>query len=500
MKARELIKNAKLVRPQDILNKDVTGIFYDSRKVTPGGIFVAIKGSSSDGNAFVQDAISRGAFIIVTEKKDLLLPGGVGMVVVENSRRALAEMSAIYYGNPSKKITLIGITGTKGKTSTSVILKKIFEAASLKTGLIGTIQYEIGQRIVPSTNTTPESIDIQLLLAEMLENQLTHAVLEVSSHALDQGRIECIDFDAGIFTNISGHEHLDYHQNFSNYLKAKLKFFSYYLPASQKKNKYAVINVDDAYAKNFINAAAANKLNIVSFGLSKQADFYPEEFSFDRSGTSFTVKGKKLFTRLLGISNLYNCLAAIATTSSFGIDMEIISKGLQSLESIPGRMEFIDAGQPFTVVVDYAHTHHSLEELLKTIRHLKAREILLVFGCGGNRDKSKRPLMGKIATKMADKVYITSDNPRDEDPAAIISDIYRGIPFWRKRKCKLIPDRRAAIEAAISEAKKDDWVVIAGKGHEQYQIIKNVFHPFDDRKVALEILKGKNNINGTHYT
>ncbi|HOK80113.1 MAG TPA: UDP-N-acetylmuramoyl-L-alanyl-D-glutamate--2,6-diaminopimelate ligase [bacterium] len=491
MRARQLIKNAKLVKPQDILNREVTGIFYDSRKVTPGGVFVAIKGSSSDGNAFVQDAISRGASIIVTEKKGLLLPGGIGMVVVENSRRALAEMSAVYYGNPSKKMTIIGITGTKGKTSTSVIVKKILETASLKTGLIGTIQYEIGQRIVPSTNTTPESIDIQLLLAEMLEHQLTHAVLEVSSHALDQGRVECIDFDAGIFTNISSHEHLDYHKNFTNYLDAKLKFFSYYMAASQKKNKYAVVNIDDAYAKNFINVAVAKKLNLITFGLSKRADFYPEEFSFDISGTSFTVKGKKLFTRLLGISNLYNCLAAIATSSCFGIDLDTIANGLNLLDCIPGRMEFIDAGQPFTVVVDYAHTHHALEELLKTIRHLNPRKILLVFGCGGNRDKSKRPLMGKIAAKMADRVYITSDNPRDEDPEAIISDIYRGIPFWRKRKCKLIPDRRTAIETAITEAEKNDWVVIAGKGHEQYQIVKNVFHPFDDRKIALEILKGR---------
>ncbi len=491
MKAKELIKNAKLVKPQDILNKEISGIFYDSRKVIPGGIFVAICGSTSDGNAFVQDAISRGASIIVTEKKDLLLPSGVGMVVVNNSRRALAEMSAVYYGNPSKKMTIVGITGTKGKTSTSVILKKIFEVASLKTGLIGTIQYEIGQRIVPSTNTTPESIDIQLLLAEMLEHQLTHAVLEVSSHALEQGRVECIDFDAGIFTNISGHEHLDYHKKFSNYLTAKLKFFSHYLPGSQKKNKYAIINIDDAFAKNFISVASENKLNIVTFGLSKKADFYPEQFHFDRSGTSFTVKGKKLFTRLLGISNLYNCLAAIATSSSFGIDLDTISNGLESLHCIPGRMEFIDAGQPFTVVVDYAHTHHALEELLKTIRHLNPRRILLVFGCGGNRDKSKRPLMGKIAAKMADRVYITSDNPRNESPEAIISDIYRGIPFWRKRKCKLVPDRRAAIETALSEAEENDWVVIAGKGHEQYQIIKSVFHPFDDRKVALEILKRK---------
>ncbi|HQL65110.1 MAG TPA: Mur ligase family protein [bacterium] len=273
MKVKELIKNTKVVKSQEILNREVSGIFYDSRKVLPGGIFVAIHGTSADGNAFVQEAIERGASVVVTEKRDLVLPSGVGLIVVENSRKFLAEIADIYYHSPSKNLKIVGVTGTKGKTSTAMILKEIFEAASFKTGLIGTIQYEVGQRIVPSTNTTPESIDIQALLAEMVRAGLTHAILEVSSHSIDQGRIECISFDAGIFTNIASHEHLDYHKNFRNYLESKLKFFSTYLPASKKKDKIAVINIDDVYSRIFINTAREKKLNVVTYGLSRKAEF-----------------------------------------------------------------------------------------------------------------------------------------------------------------------------------------------------------------------------------
>lgn len=491
MKAKELIKNAKIIKPQDALNREVTGIFYDSRKVLPGGVFVAISGFSADGNAFVQNAVEKGATIIVTEKKDLILPSNVGLVVVENSRRSLAEMAAIFYGFPSRKMTVVGITGTKGKTSTSVMVKKIFEKASFNSGLIGTIQYEIGQRIVPSSNTTPESVDIQFLLSEMLQNKLTHAVIEVSSHALDQGRVEFIDFDVGVFTNIAGHEHLDYHKTFQNYLSAKLKFFNHYLPQSKKKEKFAVINVDDRYSKFFLKSAKRQGLNIITFGLSRKAQYHPESFSFDRNGTSFKLRGKNFHSNLLGITNLYNFLSAIATTNSLGIDLDIIATAISSIENIPGRMEFVNTKQPFTVVVDYAHTHQALQELLRTIKSLNPRRILLVFGCGGNRDTSKRPLMGKIAAKMADIVYITSDNPRNEDPEKIIDDIYRGIVPWRRKKCLIIPDRKEAISKAIMDAGENDWVVIAGKGHEQYQIIQNVYHPFDDRKVAYEALKNK---------
>ncbi len=499
MKIKELIKDIRFVKPQEILNYEITGpVFYDSRKVIPGGIFVAIHGNNADGNAFVQEAIQRGAVIIVTEKKDLVLPSGVGLIVVENSRKALAEIAATYYANPSKNLKLVGVTGTKGKTSTAVILKKIFEASGCSTGLIGTIQYEIGRRIVPSINTTPESIDIQALLDDMVKAGLTHAVMEVSSHALDQGRIEGINFDAGIFTNIAKHEHLDYHKSFINYLNTKLKFFSHYLPKSEKNSKLAVINIDDRYARMFIDTAKKNNLNVITYGISKKAECYAENFSFDRTGTSFTVKGKKFSTRLLGFGNLYNCLASIATAYGFGIDLEVIASALMNITNIPGRMEFIDVGQPFTIVVDYAHTHNALEDLLKTVRHLKPKRILIVFGCGGDRDRSKRPIMGKIASRLADKLYISSDNPRNEDPHQIISDIYKGIPFWLKKKCEIIPDRYYAIKKALCDARENDWVVIAGKGHEQYQIIKNVFYPFDDRKVVFELLKKGDNPDGTN--
>ncbi len=493
MQLRDLIKDSRIVKPQEILNREISGIFYDSRRVIPESVFVAISGSSFDGNAFVQDAIEKGARVIVSEKKDLILPQGVGLVVVENSRRALAEMAENFFDKPTRKMKIIGITGTKGKTSTSVIIKKIFEEAGFKSGLIGTIQYEIGERILPSTNTTPESVDLQFLFSQMYQNGITHSVIEVSSHAIDQRRINLIHFDAGVLTNIASHEHLYYHKNFRSYVEAKLKFFSTYLKASEKNNKYAIINLDDRLSGTFIKTAIGSGLNVVTYGLSKKAMFHPDSFSFDRNGTVFTLKGKKFFTKLPGTSSLYNCLSAIATASSFGIDIDIICQAISKIEVIPGRMEFVDTGRPFTVVVDYAHTHKALEELLKTVRHLKPARILLVFGCGGNRDRSKRPLMGKVAAALADRVYITSDNPRNEDPEKIIEEIYSGIVFWRRKKCEIIPDRKAAIAKALSDARENDWIVIAGKGHEQYQIIKNVFYPFDDRKVVQELMQSKGN-------
>ena len=484
MKLKDIVRDIKTTRSSNGTGKEITGIFYNSQRVIPDSLFVAIKGNQSDGHNFIQEAIEKGAKAIIVERKDITVPAGITLMEVEDSRKTLARISGEFYGHPSMKMNVSGITGTKGKTTTSFILKKILEEADLPAGLIGTIHYQIGERSIPSTNTTPESIDIQKMLAEMADRNITHAVLEVSSHALEQGRVEGIDFDCAIFTNISGHEHLDYHKNFRNYLDAKLSFLSKYLRQSAKKEKAAVINLDDRYGGLFIKEAEKSGLGTYPFGIQRKTEFTPEKIRYSLSGTGFSIAGKDFHTPLLGQANLYNCLAAIAAAKSQKISDEAITSGLKNMTTVPGRMEFIEAGQDFKVVVDYAHTHQALSQLLSIVNMFRKGRTILVFGCGGNRDKSKRSLMGRIGARMSDVLILTSDNPRNEDQREIIAGIEKGIPFWHRNRYRVVPDRAAAIREAISLARKNDWVVIAGKGHETSQIIQNIFYPFDDRQVA----------------
>jgi UDP-N-acetylmuramoyl-L-alanyl-D-glutamate--2,6-diaminopimelate ligase len=494
MKLKDVIKGVELVKSGNGTNREISGIFYNSQKVLPDGLFVAIRGTNTDGHSYIQEAVSRGAAVIVTERRNVIVPPGIVHIIVQDSRKALARISANFYHNPSGIMKVFGVTGTKGKTSTSIMLKEIFKTAGFKVGLIGTINYEIGERIVPSTNTTPETADIQQMLSEMVDKQIGHAVIEVSSHALDQGRVEGIEFDGGIFTNIAAHEHLDYHKTFRAYLAAKLKFVQQYIALSQKKNKYLIVNADDPYAGVFVKTARAAKIPCVSYGIRRKADFMPERFSYSVDGLRFELAGNRFYTPLIGETNLSNCLAAISLAVQEHIEYSVIAKALSGISRIPGRMEFVEKGQEFRVVVDYAHTHEALRQLLITIRRLGPKRVILVFGCGGNRDRSKRPLMGRIGVRLADVVILTSDNPRNEDPVEIIKDIERGIPFWLRNRYRVIPDRKEAIHAAIKQAQSGDWVVIAGKGHETYQIVGNVFIPFDDRKVADDALNeiGKN--------
>lgn len=493
MKLKELLKLIPGKKVSNFKNYDISGIAYDSRKVRENYIFVAIKGTKLDGHNFIKDAIDRGARVVFVEKKELLIPQDITQVVVEDTRKTLAFISSIFYKNPSDKLKVVGITGTNGKTTTSYILRAILTENKKKCGLIGTVMYQIGERKISSINTTPESLDLQELLSQMVEEKCSHAIMEVSSHGLDQGRINLIQFDAGIMTSISPHEHLDYHKSFKNYLKTKLGFFGKYLSESKKERKVGIVNMDDPYAKYFIDELKKNNIECITYGKNKKATIRLIDFKVSHKGNYLKVeKDGKIYefsTPLVGRGNIYNTLASLSYAFFEKIPVEDIKRGLKNIKEVPGRFEFIDEGQPFSVIVDYAHTHQSLENLLVSVRDLNPKRIILIFGCGGDRDRSKRPLMGKISVKMADIVIITSDNPRSEDPMDIIRDIEKGIVWWRKGKCRIIPDRRNAIKEAISLAEEGDYVVIAGKGHETYQILKDTVIPFDDREEARKFIR-----------
>jgi len=497
MKIKELIKVLDLRKvPANLVNIEVEGIAYDSRKIKENFIFVALKGTSSDGHQFINDATARGAKIIIVNRKSAVLPSDVSEIMVDDTRKALHALATEFYGHPSKKLKLVGITGTNGKTTTSYIIKRIFEHTGNKCGLVGTISYQVGERTISSTNTTPESLDLQKLLADMIDEGCRAAVMEVSSHGIEQGRISKLHFDAGILMNIAPHEHLDYHKNFRNYLHAKMKFFSHYLKESEKEKKVGIINCDDAYAGHFIKCLRKNSINCMTFG-KNSADIRLLDYGVQRDGNRLTVEinGKKMDfrTKIRGLGNIYNTLAGIAFAVSQNIQPEVLKESLMLISSVPGRFESVNEGQNFDVIVDYAHTHHALTNLLRSAKELNPGRIILVFGCGGDRDRSKRPLMGNVAVRMADIVFITSDNPRSENPEDIIREVERGIPFYLRKKYVSIPDRKRAIREAISMAGENDCVLIAGKGHETFQIMKNTVIPFDDREEAKRAIKALKN-------
>jgi len=464
--------------------KEAVGLTNNSCGVRDGYVFVAIRGYKFDGHNFIGMAIEKGAVAIVTEEANNLFLN-VPQVVVPNTRRALALLSNKFYGDPSAKMTVIGITGTNGKTTTSYLTKSIIEASGNTIGLLGTIQYQIGKRILPAKETTPESVEMQSFLAEMLENDIKHAVIEVSSHALSQHRLDGVRYRSVIFTNLSA-EHLDYHKNVKNYREEKLKVMR-----CLSKGSFAVLNADNNSSKYF---AENTEAQLIWYGIKKKtADVRAEMINVNIEGTQFTLKtpwGEKIINlKLVGRHNIYNALAAISNALCLGIDIDNVKKGVEALHKIQGRLEKIDCGQDFHVFIDYAHTHHALQSILSSLREVTAGRIILVFGCGGDRDMKKRGKMGYIAEKYSDYFWITNDNPRSESPDNIIYDIKKGIK--KDAFYKIQPDRKTAIEEALSEAKRGDVVVIAGKGHERYQILKDTIMPFDDGEVAIQILKGK---------
>lgn len=487
MELTELLNSVHAIKViGEVQRRDVSNIQYDSRRVQKNSVFVAIKGFKTDGHKFVVDAINNGAVAVVVEDDhavpdDLILRSQIAKIFVKNSRKALAELSKGLFKNPSDKLKLIGVTGTNGKTTTSYILKYVLQNAGFKTGLIGTIANFIGDKKIDAKLTTPESNDLNLLLTEMLEENCTHAVMEVSSHSLVLHRVYGLNFTAGIFTNITS-DHLDFHNTFEEYLLAKKILFD-----SLSDNAASIINSDDSSYKSI---TADCKAKIYKYGITEIADYQIKNITYDLNGTNFTVENSKntytIHIPLVGTFNAYNATAAFVSADILGIDKNQIVESLKTIPQVPGRFEVIGK-ELKKVIVDYSHTADSLEKALQAIRSIVKNDykVVTVFGCGGDRDKTKRPVMGKIATEFSDQVYITSDNPRTEDPYAIIEDIKKGI---NKTNYTVIEDRGEAIKQAIINSPEKSVILIAGKGHENYQEINGVRNHFSDQEVAGKFL------------
>lgn len=457
---------------------EISDVCYDSRKASPGCVFVALSGSVTDGTRYIDDAVKAGAVAVVSES-ETSIPENVVGIKAKNTKNTLAEMSARFYGNPSEKMRMVGITGTSGKTTVSNIIYSIYSSKNIKSGLIGTISNRFGNVEEAATHTTPQSADLQKLLKRMADCGVEMCAMEVSSHALDQGRVYATEYDCGVFLNIA-RDHLDYHKTPENYRNAKLKLFGYY-PKHQKKQMTAIVNYDENLfddVKNIFNG------KIITFGRNSGADVYSSNEKIFVDRVEFDLNYKEQSQRIVfgmgGEFNVSNALAAAAVAVSDGFSLEDIKKGIENCMPVNGRFQSVDCGQDFSVIVDYAHTPDEIEKLLKSAKKICRKRIITVCGCGGNRDKGKRPIMGKIACDNSDFVIITSDNPRDEEPADIINDILKGTED--KNNYKTVTDRAEAIKEALSMALKDDLVVIAGKGHEDYQIIKGVKYHFDDKE------------------
>lgn len=481
------IKTHKVIGLQTVA---VKGMTYDSRQVQPGDLFFCLPGAKVDGHDYAPQALARGAVALVVERA---LPiGEITQIVVTDSRKTMAELAAIFYDHPSRKLRMIGVTGTNGKTTTTYLIKAILEEAGYKVGLIGTIQSLIGQQAIPVKNTTPESLDLQCLLRKMVDEKIDYAVMEVSSHALSIGRVAGCEYDTAIFTNLT-RDHLDFHMTFENYAAAKAILFAGLGKEAYKKGeKTAVINLDDHYGSFMVDHTAAK---VMTYGIQQTSLIRAENVQVTARGTSFIAAMPKgeipLQLKITGMFNVYNTLAAIGAGLAEGISPEVIKQALEKFISVAGRFELVEEGQDFAVVVDYAHTPDGLENILQTAQRFVQGKIIVVFGCGGDRDRAKRPMMGALAARYADFVVITSDNPRSEEPFSIMREIETGLceAGAHADHYVMIADRKDAIREALHRAQPEDIVLIAGKGHETYQILKERTIPFDDREVAREILK-----------
>ncbi|MGH7358307.1 MAG: UDP-N-acetylmuramoyl-L-alanyl-D-glutamate--2,6-diaminopimelate ligase, partial [Candidatus Rokuibacteriota bacterium] len=472
----------------------VRGLTDDSRRVTAGSCFVAVRGLRADGRRFIPQAVERGAGAVVAEPPDPLPGEAVGRILVPDTRRALPRLAGAYYGHPSRGLTVVGITGTNGKTTTSYLCEALLRARGLETGVIGTIQYVVRDQARDAGQTTPEALELQGLLAEMVAAGVGGVAMEVSSHALDLHRVDGVAFDVAVFTNLT-QDHLDFHGTMEAYAAAKGRLFFELLGAGRKPGATAVLNADDP-----VGAAWAGALSgpVLTFGLGAGHAVRPREFESGLDGIRLLADSPvgpvRIVSPLIGEHNVMNLLGAVATGVALGLDPGRIAAALGSLTRVPGRFERVEAGQDFLVVVDYAHTPDALERVLDTARRLTPGRLGVVFGAGGDRDRGKRPVMGRIAATRADRVWLTSDNPRSEDPSAIIEEIAVGVvpaPPGGYARC---PDRRQAIREAVEWARRGDTIVIAGKGHETYQIIGREVGPFDDRVVAREYLAGRGEI------
>jgi UDP-N-acetylmuramoyl-L-alanyl-D-glutamate--2,6-diaminopimelate ligase len=479
------------ISPRQIIgpvDRVVESIAYDSRRVQRNGLFVALRGEKSDGHQFIEQAVEKGATVIVTEH-EVQSPRAT-CVVVENTRSALADLAATFYEHPARRLKLAAVTGTNGKTTTTFLLKHILEKAGLRCGLLGTVRYEIADRVLPAVRTTPESLDVQELLSQMVNAGCTAAAMEVSSHALTQDRVRGIEWDVAVFTNLT-QDHLDFHGTMENYFEAKAALFTGLAEQKAKKSATAVINLDDRYGAQLVDRLDG-KIPVITYGVGARSDFRASNYHAEFAGTSYQLDARRksylVRVPLIGRFNVANSMAALAAASSMGISLREAVLSLGRSPQVPGRLEAVPAKRQFQVFVDYAHTDDALLNVLKTLRELSPRRLIVVFGCGGDRDKQKRPLMARVADHNADYSIITSDNPRKEDPDAIIADAEKG---FRSDRYEKITDRAKAIARAIELAQPRDIVLIAGKGHEAYQEFADHTVPFDDIQVARQALENR---------
>jgi UDP-N-acetylmuramoyl-L-alanyl-D-glutamate--2,6-diaminopimelate ligase len=460
---------------------EITAVTHDSRRAGVGSLFVAIRGLATDGNRFVEAALKKGAAAVASEEAPL---PGVPWIRVRDAREALAVLSATVFGDPARSLELVGVTGTNGKTTTTYLIDAVLRAAGEKPGLVGTVEYRIGDRLLEATRTTPESSDLQALFRQMADAGCRRVVMEVSSHSLALKRVHGCPFKVAVFTNLT-RDHLDFHGDMESYFATKRILFDTLL----REDGHAVVNRDDDHAEELVRVSRGR---VWTYSLHGPADVAGEEITLSLEGTRIRattpVGPLEIATPLLGRFNVQNVLAALTAGLALGLPEDVLRRGLGSLRGVPGRLERVQAGQDFTVLVDYAHTDDALKNVLETVRELRPRRLITVFGCGGDRDRTKRPLMGAVAARLSDVVVLTSDNPRREPPEAILEEIRRGVPQSRAGDTYVIPDRREAIAKALEMGREGVVVVIAGKGHETYQVLRDRTVPFDDRQVARDIL------------
>jgi UDP-N-acetylmuramoyl-L-alanyl-D-glutamate--2,6-diaminopimelate ligase len=459
----------------------INTIDFDSRKTGENDVFIAIRGAVSDGHDYIEKAINQGAIAIVCDTFPEIIVNGITYIQVKDTNRALAFMAANYFGNPSQELKLVGVTGTNGKTTIASLLYQLFKKAGFKVGLLSTVKILVDDTEYKATHTTPDSITINRCLREMVDNGVTHCFMEVSSHGIHQKRTEGLHFEGGVFTNLS-HDHLDYHTDFAEYRDVKKSFFDH-LP----KTAFALSNIDDKNGIVMLQNTAARKL---TYALKSYANYKAQILESQMGGLLLKINENEVWVRLIGTFNAYNLLAIYGTAVELGLDYFEVLRLLSELESVSGRFQYIISNEKITAIVDYSHTPDALENVLKTINDIRTKneQLITIVGCGGDRDKTKRPIMANIASTMSDKTIITSDNPRTEKPEDIIADMEQGVEPQNFKKTMSITDRKQAIQAACQMAQPNDIILIAGKGHETYQEIQGVRYDFDDMKIVKELL------------
>ncbi len=486
-----LLENIKVKEISQFCDVDIKGLSYDSRKISDGYIFFALSGAHTDGAKFIDDAVSKGAVCIISSVK--ISNCKVANIVVEDIVKTMADIAAKFYDYPDKKLFIIGVTGTNGKTSITYMLESILKKLNIDIGVIGTITYRYANTVIDAPNTTPQSLDLFKMMSDTVNAKIKYLIMEVSSHSLVLGRVLNIEFDAAVFTNLT-QDHLDFHKNMENYFNAKKILFEGLKNNFKNNKKFAIINTDDFYGKKLFDNENIPAEKISYSTKDKNGDIFAcaEEISLNSKESSFVIDSSfgrgKVTVNQIGLHNIYNLLAVFCICTAMGIEFNKIIENFKYITGAPGRLEKVPSGKDFTVIVDYAHTDDALKNVILALKNLNPVRIITVFGCGGNRDKTKRPLMAKTACSLSDFVFITSDNPREENPADIIKDVEQGAIEVNKNNYRIVVDRKQAIYEAVKFAKSGDVILVAGKGHENYQIIGTKKIHFDDKETSTEIL------------